>query len=107
MLLLFFLEFCGVIIFAVVDRCCTVAVVTLVACGNVESIFPSTVYHTCNNIFFQILQVPPPNLPQIIGLSASLGIGTGNSGSGNKAETHIMGLCANLDAHELMVSKLN
>ncbi|XP_028414975.1 probable ATP-dependent RNA helicase DDX58 [Dendronephthya gigantea] len=44
-----------------------------------------------------------PILPQIIGLSASLGIGTGNHGSGSKAEEHIMGLLANMDIHDLQV----
>jgi hypothetical protein len=51
-----------------------------------------------------VLQVSSSDLPQIIGLSASLGIGTGNSGSGCKARQNIMGLCASLDVHVLQVS---
>ena len=43
------------------------------------------------------------SLPQILGLSASLGVGTGNTGCGVKAEQHILEICANLDVHDLQV----
>lgn len=45
-----------------------------------------------------------PSLPQVLGLSASLGIGAKNPHCHeDKARYHIMEICANLDAHSLQV----
>ena len=46
----------------------------------------------------------PVSLPQVLGLSASLGIGAKNTNCNDeKARQHILEICANLDAHCLQV----
>ncbi|XP_053327005.1 interferon-induced helicase C domain-containing protein 1 [Spea bombifrons] len=52
------------------------------------------------NIMKKKTGLPQVELPQILGLTASPGVGAANNNK--KAEEHILRICANLDAHNIM-----